>query len=180
LDLSKEGKSLKVKRTASKDETDVFMQPGEFRRRIQEIVARFRERGATSPEKAMSVQELGLPPRFEEAMKRRLGATGIFVEVGGKYYLDEARLQQAEQWLGTGAGGAMGEQWASRRNMLDLRIARMVVGIAVLALVVSNVLFVQSAYLRLAVVVLFVVWIALTVVQLYYVSRMRRALGGDR
>ena len=128
----------------------------------------------------MSVQELGLPPRFEEAMKRRLGATRIFVEVGGKYYLDEARLQQVEQRPGTGAGGATGEQWASRRNMLDIRMARMVIGIAVLALVVSNILYMQNAYLRLAVVVLFVLWIALTVVQLHYLSRTRRALGGDR
>jgi hypothetical protein len=73
----------------------MFGQPAGGRgRRIQEIVAKFREKGATSPEKAMTIQELGLPPRFEEAMKRRPGATGIFVQVGGKYYLDEARLQQ--------------------------------------------------------------------------------------
>ena len=142
------------------------------------MVARFRERGATSPEKAMSVQELGLPPGFEEAMKRRLGATGIFVGAGGKYYLDEARLQQVEQRRG--AGGAMGGQWASRRRMLDIRITKMVILIAVLALLVTNLLFVQSAYLWLAVVVLFVSWIALTLVQLRYLSRMRRALGGDR
>ncbi|HVB95847.1 MAG TPA: hypothetical protein VND41_04515 [Nitrososphaerales archaeon] len=66
---------------------------GGGRRMIQGIIARFREKGATSPEKAMTSQELGLPPRFEEAMKRRLGATGVFVDVGGKYYLDEAKLK---------------------------------------------------------------------------------------
>jgi hypothetical protein len=77
---------------------------------IQGIIARFREKGATSPEKAMTAQELGLPPRFEEAMKRRLGATGIFVDVGGKYYLDEAKLKQVRRNGGPGAGA--GAEWA--------------------------------------------------------------------
>ncbi|MGD6811023.1 MAG: hypothetical protein ACQCN3_15120 [Candidatus Bathyarchaeia archaeon] len=71
-----------------------------FRRRREEIrqqltaaIEKFRQKGATSPEKALTSQELGLPPRFEEAMHRRLGRTGIFVEVNGKYYLSEARLK---------------------------------------------------------------------------------------
>jgi hypothetical protein len=59
-------------------------QPGGVRRRIQQIVATFREKGATSPEKSITAQELGLPPRFEQAMRRRLGSTGIFVDIGGK------------------------------------------------------------------------------------------------
>ena len=75
----------------------MFGQPGGGRRRIQEIATRFREKGATSPEKAMTIEELGLPPKFEMAMRRRLGATGVFVEVSGKYYLNEARLQQFQQ-----------------------------------------------------------------------------------
>ena len=54
------------------------------RGRLERLVARFREKGATSAEKAMTAEELGLPPRFEDAMKRRLGATGIFVGTGGK------------------------------------------------------------------------------------------------
>src|ERR1022692_992682 len=119
----------------------MFRPAGGGRRRIQEIIAKFREKGATSPEKAMTAQELGLPPRFEEAMKRRLGATGIFVEFGGKYYLDEARLQQIEEQRGTGAGG-MGGQRASRRNMVAIRTARMVIGITAIVLAVSNLLFV--------------------------------------
>ena len=113
-------------------------------------------------------------------MKRRLGDTGIFVEVGGKYYLDEARLQELELRQGTGAAGAMGGQWVSRRKMLDIRIAKMGHPVAVLALLVANLLYVQSAYLGLAVVTLFLSWLALTVVQLRYLSRARRALGGER
>jgi hypothetical protein len=77
-----------------------------FRRRREEIrqqltaaIEKFRQKGATSPEKALTSQELGLPPRFEEAMHRRLGRTGIFVEVNGKYYLSEARLKEVQQRL---------------------------------------------------------------------------------
>jgi hypothetical protein len=152
----------------------MFGQPGGGRRRIQEIVAKFREKGATSPDKAMTAQELGLPPRFEEAMKRRLGATGIFVEVSGKYYLDEARLQQIEQRRGTGAGGATGGQRAYRGNMLTLRILRMVVGVSAIVLALSNVFVFESLDVRLIVVALVVLWIALTIFQLYYLARRRR------
>jgi len=63
------------------------------RGRIAQGVERFREKGATTPEKAMTSQELGLPPRFDEAMDRRLGQLGIFVKVGDKYYLSEERLK---------------------------------------------------------------------------------------
>jgi len=153
----------------------MFGHPGGVRRRIQEIVTKFREKGATSPEKAMTAQELGLPPRFEEAMKRRLGATGIFVEVGGKYYLDETRLEQVEQRRGS--GGASGGQRISRSSMIALRIVRMVVGISAIALALSNIFVFGSPDLRLIVVVLVVVWIVLTVFQLYYLSKMRRAWG---
>ena len=78
----------------------------QIRQRIMEIVEKFRRAGATGPEKAMTIQELGLPPRFEQAMHRRLGQTGIFVEVNGKYYLDENRLRTfQEQHAGQGSSG---------------------------------------------------------------------------
>ena len=81
----------------------------QMRRRLQEMIQRFREKGATSPEKAMTIQELSLPPGFEQAMHRRLGQTGIFVEVNGKYYLNEDRLKQIqEQRAQRGAAGAGG------------------------------------------------------------------------
>jgi len=83
----------------------------QIRQRIQAIVQIFRQKGATSPEKAMTIQELGLPPRFEQAMHRRLGQTGIFVEVNGKYYLSEERLKQVQeqrQNARQGGGGGRG------------------------------------------------------------------------
>jgi len=69
----------------------------EIRQQLHEIIEKFRKKGANSPEKAMTTQELGLPPRFEEAMHRRLGRSGIFVELNGKYYLSEERLKQVQE-----------------------------------------------------------------------------------
>jgi hypothetical protein len=152
--------------------------PREFRRVVEELVSKFRAKGATSPDKAMTAQELGLPPRFEEAMRRRLGATRIFVDVDstGKYYLDEARLQQIQQGrrVRGGWGGAGGEGWASRGSMIALRLVRMVLGLAIVVLVLSNILFVESTALRLAILGLALIWVVLTLFQFYYLSRTRR------
>ncbi len=40
----------------------MFRDREEMRRRLTEIIEKFRQKGATSPEKAMTIQELGLPP----------------------------------------------------------------------------------------------------------------------
>jgi hypothetical protein len=82
--------------------------------RIQGIIQKFRDKGATSPEKALTIQELGLPPRFEEAMHRRLGQTGIFVEENGKYYLNEERLKQIQEQRANRTGGGYNRQGAPR------------------------------------------------------------------
>ena len=60
----------------------------------QDIVEKFRLKGATSSERAMTIEELGLPPVFKDMMSRRLGHSGIVVEVSGKYYLSEIRLKE--------------------------------------------------------------------------------------
>lgn len=75
----------------------MFRDKQQMRQRLMEIIEKFRQKGATSPEKALTIQELGLPPRFEQAMHRRLGQSGIFVEVNGKYYLNEERLKQIQE-----------------------------------------------------------------------------------
>jgi len=61
--------------------------------RIRQIIQTFRSKGAVSPETALSADELGLSRIFVRIMKRRRGKTRVFVEVGGKYYLDEKALQ---------------------------------------------------------------------------------------
>ena len=86
----------------------MFRDREQMRHRLQEIIQKFREKGATSPEKALTLQELGLPPLFEQAMRRRLGQTGIFAEVNGKYYLNEERLKQIQEQRANRAGGDSG------------------------------------------------------------------------
>jgi hypothetical protein len=145
----------------------------EMRRRLYEVVERFRQKGATSPEKAMTIQELGLPPRFEEAMHRRLGRSGIFVRVNGKYYLSEERLKQIQEQRqkvrSSGAGGG----WSMRKTMIALRIARLATTFLLVVLLLVNV-FVQSWEIRLAASAFLVAWIGLFVVYIYYLTRIRR------
>lgn len=143
--------------------------------RLREIISTFRVKGATSPDRAMTIQELGLPPRFEEAMHRRLGATGIFVEAGGRYYLDEAKLKQVQDERmalgGMGGGGHRG-------TMAPIRTARMVVGFAAVLLILVNIAFVRSLDISFVVLGLLVIWLAVSLYQILYLSRMRRRLSG--
>jgi len=62
--------------------------------RIGEIIKTFQEKGAISPETALTAQELGLSRIFVRIMKRRRGRTRVFVEINGKYYLDQKALQE--------------------------------------------------------------------------------------
>ncbi len=151
----------------------MFRQRGQLRERLNEIVQVFRQKGATSPEKAMTAQELGLPPRFEEAMHRRLGGLGIFVEVNGKYYLSEERLKQIQERRGTGGGGWGGGGFGGRSSMMSLRIARMATAALFVLLMLVN-LFVFSWELRIVAALVAVTWIALTVAIMAYMSRIRR------
>lgn len=72
---------------------------GGQRERLRDVITQFRQKGATTPEKVMTAEELGLSPMFKEAMKRRLGQTGIFVETNGRYYLNEKRLEETRTQL---------------------------------------------------------------------------------
>jgi len=65
--------------------------------RIREIIRTFQEKGAISPETALTAKELGLSRLFVRIMERRKGRTMIFVEVNGKYYLNQDALKQTKQ-----------------------------------------------------------------------------------
>jgi hypothetical protein len=75
----------------------MFRRREQMQGRFAEVIKKFRDKGAVSSDKALTAQELGLPPRFEEAMHRRLGQTGVIVEVNGKYYLSEERLKEFKE-----------------------------------------------------------------------------------
>jgi Flp pilus assembly protein TadB len=147
----------------------LFRQREEIRRWLEEIIQKFRQQGALNPETAKTAEELGLPPRFQEAMKRRLGQSGIFVEVNGKYYLSEDRLKQVEEMRRQDVGNQH-----PRSGMRNLRIARLLTAVLIVAILLINV-FVQSWELRIVTIVIVVAWIALTLVQIYQLSRARRS-----
>jgi hypothetical protein len=100
---SKCGTSVNASQTSN--EPSVLQRPfraGHFiRERIAGLVEKFRAKGAVNPETARTASELGLGPRFEMAMDRRLGRTGIFIKIDNKYYLSEERLKEFRDQLAT-------------------------------------------------------------------------------
>lgn len=144
------------------------------RERIQkwfyDIVDKFRQKGALSPDKAMTPEELGLPPRFEEAMKRRLGRLGVFVEVNGKYYLLEERLKQIEEMR-----SARGRAWNPTSRIMTLRLFQTVTVVLFVSLFLVN-LYVQSWELRLVSAIVLVVWLLIAILQMYFLSQARKRL----
>lgn len=75
----------------------MFRRRAEIRERLLELIEKFRKKGALSPEKAMTAEELGLPAEFKERMNKRLGRLGVFVEANGKYYLSEEQLRKVKE-----------------------------------------------------------------------------------
>jgi ATP-binding cassette subfamily B protein len=64
--------------------------------RMRMITTIFLNNGAVSSETAKTLEELGLPPQFR-AMQGRMGKTGLFLELDGKYYLSEECLKQMQK-----------------------------------------------------------------------------------
>jgi len=63
---------------------------------IGEIVRKFQEKGAISPETALTAEELGLSRLFVRIMKRRQGRTRVFIEINGRYYLNQKALHEVQ------------------------------------------------------------------------------------
>ena len=74
--------------------------PGMLKDRIMKIAEIFKEKGAVSPETAMSLEELGLSPQFSMMMQRGIGQSGVFLENNAKYYLSEEQLEQVKEGFG--------------------------------------------------------------------------------
>jgi hypothetical protein len=146
----------------------MFRQRGEIRKWLLEVIDKFRQKGAISPDKAMTAAELGLPPRFEEAMRRRLGRLGIFVEVNGRYYLSEERLKQLEELRSSGRrfGG-------TRRKLWTLRMLHIGVSILFVSLLAMS-FFVQSLEIRVISLFLLIVWLAISILEIYYMLQVRK------
>jgi DNA-binding PadR family transcriptional regulator len=59
---------------------------------FRRLVDAFRERGATTPEKATSLKELGIPELFQHVKPLVPPDINPIVRIGSKYYLSEERL----------------------------------------------------------------------------------------
>jgi len=160
----------------------MYQNPEGIRRRIYDLAQVFRQKGATSPEKAMTIQELGLGPRFEQAMHRRLGQTGIFVEVNGKYYLDEARFKQFQERTASmpngssGGGGWNGQGRSGWSRYLGI-LLMLPLGIIIGLVLIYYFFYVAGAgagyFPGEVLLILLVVWIVLFVVRLLFWRRRR-------
>jgi len=157
----------------------VFRSREEMRRRLGEVIETFRQKEATSPDKAMTIQELGLPPRFEEAMHRRLGQSGIFVEINGKYYLNEERLEEIqEQRIKEGSKGkkrndwsrAAPSDWSSLVGILLMMPIGIIIAIVMFYLVTSKGGYSPGEFL----IVLVVIFLGLAVARLLFWRSRRR------
>ena len=135
--------------------------------RLRQVIDTFRQNGATTPDTAMTLEALGLPPRFEVLLQRQLGKLGLFIEVDGKYYLSEPRLKQLDaQW------SARLTAHETRKTLLTLRIVRVLLGILVVTLLLVNV-FVQRLTLRLVSSGLLVAILSISLLQLYHLTKLR-------
>jgi len=147
------------------------MRRTELRERFLAIVERFRQNGATSPDRAMTLEELGLPPRLKDLMDRRLGKLGVFVEVDGKYYLSEERLEEIQKKRLTG-----GETTRDmRRKLFLLRILRIAIGMLFLTLLLVN-LFVNSLEIRVISSAFLIALLAISILQIYYLMKARKRI----
>ena len=150
---------------------------GQWRQWLQGIIQKFREKGAISPEKAMTVQELDLPPRFEQAMHRRLGQTGIFVELNGKYYLNEDRLKQIQERRskmgpgGSGSGGGGESGWMRYGGLLLMAPIGIIVVVILFFLFYSGVV---SSFPGELLIIALIVLIVLFVARLLFWQSRRR------
>ena len=88
-------------KASSRVQNSLFRRRGMIRERLLRIIKIFRERGAISPEGAMTLDELGLPPKFQRLMNGRLSQSGIFLKVNGKYYLSEEQVKRIEEQVST-------------------------------------------------------------------------------
>jgi hypothetical protein len=71
----------------------MFRRREEIRERLTEIIAQFKQK-ALPPQKKTDCPGTWAASTLKQAIHRRLGQSGIFVEVNEKYYLSEERLNR--------------------------------------------------------------------------------------
>jgi DNA-binding PadR family transcriptional regulator len=77
----------------------MFGRFAELKEMVLREVEKFRQKGALTPETAMSIEDLGLSPKFRMFLRGSPRLLGVFVKVDNKYYLSEERLKEIEKQL---------------------------------------------------------------------------------
>jgi YVTN family beta-propeller protein len=62
--------------------------------KLEEIIQTFKNKGALTPQTALTAKELGLSRLFIRAMEKRRGQTKYIIETNGRYYLDQKALTE--------------------------------------------------------------------------------------
>jgi len=68
--------------------------------RMKEMVDTFVKNGATSPESAKTLEELGLPSMFAMMLQGPMGQMGLIKEHQGRYYISQERLDEMRRQFG--------------------------------------------------------------------------------
>ncbi|MCW4021887.1 MAG: PadR family transcriptional regulator [Candidatus Bathyarchaeota archaeon] len=68
--------------------------PFELKKMLEVEIEKFRKNSATSPQNAMSLDDLGASVKFRMFLEHFPNRFGVFVEVDNKYYLSEEKLRQ--------------------------------------------------------------------------------------
>ena len=76
------------------EETEQLSWKGE---KLRETIQIFQQKGAISPQTALTAKELGLSRMFVRIMEKRKGQTKIFIQINGKYYLNQKALEENKQ-----------------------------------------------------------------------------------
>ena len=142
----------------------------EIREKILNIAEIFRQKDAISPKNAMTLEDLNLPPRFKFLMNGPMGKLDIFMEIEGKYYISEERLEPIEKQHDLSDSSRY-----SRQKLLRLRITRITTAVLLITLLLVN-LSTNIFEIKLLSLIFLVVLVATTFLRLYYLTKTKKKI----
>jgi hypothetical protein len=141
-----------------------------IREKILNIAEIFRQKGAISPQKAMTLEDLNLPPRFKYLMSGPMGKLDIFKEIKGKYYISEEKLTPIEKQHNLSDSTSY-----SRQRLFSLKITRITTIVLLITLLLVN-LSTNIYEIKLLSLIFLVVLIVITFLRLYYLTKIKKKI----
>jgi hypothetical protein len=137
----------------------------EIREKILNIAEIFRQKGAISPEKAMTLEDLNLPPTFKSLMSGPMGKLNIFIEIKDKYYISEERLKPIEK-----QHIIIGSTRYFRQKLLRLKITRIITVVLLITLLLVN-LSTNIIEIKLLSIIFLVFLVIISFLRLYSLTK---------